>query len=139
MKVNRVKSAHDVAMVMVGVVWQGVSGRGQEEGGTKTLFPSMTRKVDVRLPGKGNSNSHGARPVHLIITMMKWILTSRLSTKKSLSSSINRVKSAHAASLVMVVVVWQGVSGRGQEGGSTETLFSSMTRKVDVRLPGKEI
>jgi len=27
------------------------------------------RKVDVRLPGKGNSNSHGARPVHLIITM----------------------------------------------------------------------
>ena len=27
------------------------------------------RKVDVRLPGKGNSNSHGARPVHLIITV----------------------------------------------------------------------
>ena len=26
------------------------------------------RKVDVRLPGKGNSDSHGARPVHLIIT-----------------------------------------------------------------------
>jgi len=26
-----------------------------------------TRKVDVRLPGKWNSNSHGARPVHLII------------------------------------------------------------------------
>ena len=44
-----------------------------------------TRKVDVRLPGKGNSNSHGARPVHLIITMMKWIRTSRLSIKNSLS------------------------------------------------------
>jgi len=29
----------------------------------------LTRKVDVRLLGKGNSNSHGARPVHLIITM----------------------------------------------------------------------
>ena len=28
------------------------------------------RKVDVRLPGKGSSSSHGARPVHLIITMM---------------------------------------------------------------------
>ena len=39
-----------------------------------------TRKVDIRLPGKGNSNSHGARPVHLIITMMKWIRTSRLSS-----------------------------------------------------------
>ena len=42
------------------------------------------RKVDVRLPGKGNSNSHGARPVHLIITMIKWIWTSRLSIKNSL-------------------------------------------------------
>ena len=28
------------------------------------------RKVDVSLPGKGNSNSHGARPVLLIITML---------------------------------------------------------------------
>ena len=44
-----------------------------------------TRKVDVRLPGKGNSNSHGARPVHLIITVIKWFRSSRLSTKKSLS------------------------------------------------------
>ena len=41
--------------------------------------------VDVRLPGKGSSNSHGARPVHLIITMIKWIRTSRLSIKNSLS------------------------------------------------------
>jgi len=30
----------------------------------------LFRKVDVRLPEKGNSNSHGARPVHLIITMI---------------------------------------------------------------------
>ena len=29
--------------------------------------------VDVRLPGKGDSSSHGARPVHLIIMMIKWI------------------------------------------------------------------
>ena len=43
------------------------------------------RKVDARLPGKGDSNSHGARPVLLIITMIKWIWTSRLSTKNSLS------------------------------------------------------
>ena len=27
--------------------------------------PRSSRKVDVRLPEKGNSNSHGARPVHL--------------------------------------------------------------------------
>ena len=45
------------------------------------------RKVDVRLPGKVNSDSHGARPVHLIITMIKWIRTIRLSMKKSLSVS----------------------------------------------------
>ena len=37
-------------------------------------------------PPKGNSNSHGARPVHLIITMIKWIRTSRLSIKNSLAS-----------------------------------------------------
>ena len=42
------------------------------------------RTVDLRLPGKGNSNSHGARPVHLIITMIEWIRTSRLSMKNSL-------------------------------------------------------
>jgi len=42
------------------------------------------RKVDVRLPGKGNSNSYGARPVHLIITMIKWIRTSRLLIQNSL-------------------------------------------------------
>jgi len=46
---------------------------------------STGAKVDVRLPGKGNSNSQDARPVHLIITMIKWIRTSRLSITKSLS------------------------------------------------------
>ena len=38
------------------------------------------------LPAKGNSNSHGARPVHLIITMIQWIRTSRLSIKNFLSN-----------------------------------------------------
>jgi len=38
-----------------------------------------------RLVGEGNSNSHGARPVHLIITMTKWIRTSRLSIHNSRS------------------------------------------------------
>ena len=39
----------------------------------------ISRKVDVRLPGKRNSDSHGAKPVHLIITMIQWIRTSRSS------------------------------------------------------------
>jgi len=57
-----------------------------ESGGTGSpaLCPRLLRKVDVRLPGKGKSNSHGARPVHLIITTKKWIRTSRLSIKNSL-------------------------------------------------------
>ena len=40
-------------------------------------------RVDVRLLRKENSNSHGARPVHVIITMIKWIRTGRLSIKNS--------------------------------------------------------
>ena len=36
-------------------------------------------QVDVRLPGKGN----GARPVHLIVTKIKWIRTRGLSVKNS--------------------------------------------------------
>jgi len=52
--------------------------RGPQEG-VRGHLPdrNLFGKVDVRLPGKGNSNSHGARPVHLIITMSKWIRTSR--------------------------------------------------------------
>ena len=46
---------------------------------------SETDEVMLR-DGKGNSNSHGARPVHLIITMIQWIRTSRLSIKNSLSA-----------------------------------------------------
>ena len=53
------------------------------------VFFSSSRKVDDRLPGTGNSNSHGARPVHLIIMLIKWIRTSRLSIKNSLSLELN--------------------------------------------------
>ena len=45
------------------------------------------RKVDVRLSGKGNSTSHIARPVHLIITLIEWIRTRRLSMKKWIRTS----------------------------------------------------
>ena len=51
----------------------------------RRVGPATPWKVDVRLPGKGNSNSHGARPVLLIITMIKWIRTSRLAIKNSFS------------------------------------------------------
>ena len=45
-------------------------------------------KVDIRLPGKENSNSHGARPVHQIISIILWFRTSRLPIKNSLSLPI---------------------------------------------------
>ena len=45
------------------------------------------RKVDIRLPGKGDSNSHGARPVYYNIPMIKRIRTSRLSVKNSPSQN----------------------------------------------------
>jgi len=43
-----------------------------------------TRRVDVWLPGKENSNHLGARPVHQIIPMIKWIWTRKLSINNSL-------------------------------------------------------
>ena len=67
---------------------QGASGGGLIAGQISCSFIGVgprAKKVDVRLPGTGNSNSHGARPVHLVITMIKWTPTIRLSTKKSLS------------------------------------------------------
>ena len=45
------------------------------------LFASIGRQIRR----KGNSNSHGARPEHQIISKIKWTRASRLSTKNSLS------------------------------------------------------
>jgi len=69
-----------------------VTTRANRLGGSDVVTPDIDgfRKVDVRPPGKGNSNSHGARPVHLIITMIKAIRTSRLSIKKTLSTWCRR-------------------------------------------------
>ena len=54
---------------------------------TSYKVPPASRKVAIWLPGKENSNSHGARPVHQIISMIKWIRTSRFSLKNSLSTT----------------------------------------------------
>ena len=50
-----------------------------------SMFTIPTKKVYVRLPGKGNSKSLGARPHNLIIMMIRLIHTSELSIKNSLS------------------------------------------------------
>ena len=53
------------------------------------------RKIDIRLPGKGNSTSHGARTVH---QKHRWIRTSRLSIKNSLSLCRRRHGEPHTVS-----------------------------------------
>ena len=69
-----------------------ISGRNQPSHEVGTPYPGTTfttshvnQNVDARLPGKGNSNSYGARLVHRIITMMKCMWTSRLSVQNSSS------------------------------------------------------
>jgi hypothetical protein len=76
-------------IVRICIVWEGVGRRHKVSIAPvrKTCRPSF-RKVDVRLPEKENSNSHGARPIHLIITMIQWIRTSRLSMKDSHSAAL---------------------------------------------------
>jgi len=78
--------------------------------------PRRGRKVDIRLPGKRNSNSHGAWPVHLIITMIKWIRTSRLSIKNSLSRG--GLLKGGRSSLHQTVQFRAEVSGLRVEGSS---------------------
>ena len=75
--------------------------------------PFIPRKGDVRLPGKGNSNAYGARPVHLIITMIKRIRTSRLSIKNSLLSYNTNARPA----AFPVRLCWSSCSGGGTGGG----------------------
>ena len=54
----------------------------------------QSKKADVRLPGKGNSNSHHERSVHFIITTVKWIRTSRMSIKNFPSKPVKSAKGA---------------------------------------------
>ena len=48
----------------------------------RALRGLRNRMADLRLPEKENSDSHGARPVHLIISMVQWIRTIRLQIHK---------------------------------------------------------
>ena len=59
--------------------------RASSHESTEWASQTIPSKVDVRLPGKGNSNTHDTRSVHLIITMIKRTQTSRLSIKNFLS------------------------------------------------------
>ena len=72
---------------------------------TPSMPPPVVWRVDVRLPGKENSNSHGARPVHQINSMIKWSRTSKLSIKNSLSPPVVGIDVRGCE------LVWIGVRG----------------------------
>ena len=87
---------------------------------------SRHRKVDARLPGKGDSNSHGARPVHLIIT----IRTRRLSITNSPSgrgsvlqfdhdTRRGRANSAH----IKQSRPYSGIPRKALRGGMSKSFF----------------
>ena len=106
------------------------------------LHHDRCRKVDVRLPGKGNSNSHGARPVHLIITMIKWIRTSGLSMKNSL------LREGHCETIAVPACPCTTTAAPGGEGGGvkressllttywSETTFGVIKKKSKARVSG---
>ena len=79
-----------------------------------------------RFDGKGNSNSHGASPVHQIISMIEWIRTSRLSIKNSLSR------------LRLTALMASSVTGTGLSVSCSRFILPiSLGKKGDIRLPGK--
>ena len=65
------------------------------------------RKIDIRLPGKGDSTSHGAKTVH---QKHRWIRTSRLSIKNSLSARNDRSDS-EAGSYFRLMFVFHSILG----------------------------
>jgi len=77
----------------------------------------------VRLTGKGNSNSHGARPVHLITTMTKRIRTSRLSTKSCLLGMLE-VRMPHPLRTPALSLANPQLSDFMRNGNSIKTLLA---------------
>ena len=74
---------------------------------------TWSRKVDMRPPGKENSNSHGERPVQQIISMIKWFWTSGLSIKKSVC--LLQVVPAYIAQIEVSVVLTEELNREGNK------------------------
>ena len=71
-------------MIVDGLRFALVISGSREEGRYRRLAKG-TRREDMILHEKDNSNPHGARPVHQIISMINWTWTSKLSVKISFS------------------------------------------------------
>ena len=105
-----------------------------------------SRDVDIRLCGKVNSKSHGARPVNQIISMMKWIRISRLPTRNSLPPHGVEISGERAAdgSKVRCQGFWgcSGGAARAEDAQGTPTpsrdtsyitRYSTIRRFCDAR------
>ena len=68
----------------------GTAHWSEEEEGSIVMYLTKSNigSEEYVLQFQVTSNSCGARPVHLIITMIKWIRTSRLSMKNSFSNTL---------------------------------------------------
>ena len=78
--------------------------------------PLTSRMVDIRLPEKREFKLHGASPVHQIISVIKWIQTSRLSVYNSLSSPLTHSrKPAHLGPGFGVPDLHEVVRGRSDD------------------------
>ena len=102
--------------------------RGTQGSGSSYIY---SRKVDIRLPGKAKSNSHGARLVHLIITMIKWNRTSRLSINNYLSLALSNVRGdldSRVGRRCDEATVVQGIFSAGIWSSSEEGSYS---RRID--------
>jgi len=76
-----------------------------------------------------NSNSHVVRPVHLIITMMKWIRTSRLSITKSLCRGSERERAtSRAAGACLPLTLPLSLSQEATQHGIAGTDFGEGER-----------
>ena len=83
-----------------------------------------------RLPGKGNSNSHGARPATKIITMMKWIRTTRLTIENSPSKVTRTRRLSIRNSLVRA-----GAGFRGAVQDAPRPVWKTLVDHAAVDVP----
>ena len=90
----------------------------------------------VGLPGKRYSNPHGARPIHPIITMIKWTRTSRLSIKNSLSAGKRGLCSWNAIKLGEST--WVNNDG-SQHSWSTDSSFLAKFDFAPIRVSSQVV
>jgi len=92
-------------MYIRGLLWQ--PHNHASVGALRSQIPTLRKSYA--------SNSHGARPVHLIITMIKWIQTSKLAITLSLSLRFR---------LFVRTKSWTGPPrARGEDGRRRENKF----------------